>query len=117
MQFKEVLAVHGPLVCAYPIVCYYLINFDVVAYEVFFVQGISCHEISLARFSPPPLAFVLSPAIFFSSMDACFVLWRLMAGFHYYLSHGVAIQSKDRLVPKVEVHLSVQLLTLRNITE
>ena len=41
MQFKEVLAVHGPLVCAYPIVCYYLINFDVVAYEVFFVQGIS----------------------------------------------------------------------------
>ena len=70
-----------------------------------------------ARFSPPPLAFVLSPAIFFSSMDACFVLWRLMAGFHYYVSYGVAIQSTDWLVPKVEVHLSMQLLTLRNINE
>lgn len=113
MQFKEVLAVHGPLVCAYPIVCYYLINFDVVAYEVFFVQGISCHEISLARFSPPPLAFVLSPAIFFSSMDACFV----EVDGRVHVSYGVAIQSRDWLVPKVEVHLSMQLLTLRNINE
>ena len=50
-------------------------------------------------------------------MDACFVLWRLMAGFHYYVSYGVAIQSMDWLVPKVEVHLSMQLLTLRNINE
>ena len=61
MQFKEVLAVHGPLVCAYPIVCYYLINFDVVAYEVFFVQGISCHEISFSQVSPhlpSPLFFL-----------------------------------------------------------
>ena len=112
------LAVHGPLVCAYPIVCYYLINFDLVAYEVFFVQGISCHEISFSQVSPHlPFAFVLSPAIFFSSVDACFVLWRLMAGFHYYVSYGVAIQSRDWLVPKVEVHLSMQLLTLRNINE
>lgn len=52
MQFKEVLAVHGPLVCAYPIVCYRLINFDLVAYEVFFVQGISCHEISFSQVLP-----------------------------------------------------------------
>ena len=117
MQFKEVLAVHGPLVCAYPIVCYYLINFDVLAYEVFFVQGISCHEISFSQVLPTSPRLCSFSSNIFSSMDACFVLWRLMAGFHYYVSYGVAIQSTDWLVPKVEVHLSMQLLTLRNINE
>ena len=105
MQFKEVLAVHGPLVCAYPIVCYYLINFDVVAYEVFFVQGISwtCHEISFSQVLPT------SPRL----CSFCFV--EVHGRVH--VSYGVAIQSRDWLVPKVEAHLSMQLLTLRNINE
>ena len=106
MQFKEVLAVHGPLVCAYPIVCYYLINFDVVAYEVFFVQGISCNEISFSQVLPTSPRLCSFSSNIFSSMDACFVEvhGRVHASYGVASCYGVA-------------HLSMQLLTLRNINE